>query len=45
MILMSGYTELEMSQRFAGSPPAAFLQKPFALEQLSRVLAAVLGSE
>ena len=37
---MSGYTELEMSRRFAGSPPDAFLQKPFALDQLLRIVAA-----
>ena len=29
-ILMSGFTEEELVQRFADAPPAGYLQKPFA---------------
>jgi PAS domain S-box-containing protein len=41
-IVMSGYTEYEMSQRFASAPPAGFLQKPFVREQLFSLVARVL---
>jgi CheY-like chemotaxis protein len=41
-IVMSGYNEQEMSQRFGAAPPAGFLQKPFVREQLFSLVARVL---
>jgi PAS domain S-box-containing protein len=34
VIVMSGYTEQEVTHRFADAPPDGFLQKPFPLDQL-----------
>ncbi len=41
-ILMSGFSEQELSQRFADAPPAGYLQKPFTREQLLSLVARVL---
>jgi len=41
-IVMSGYNEQEMSQRFGDAPPAGFLQKPFVREQLFSLVSRVL---
>jgi CheY-like chemotaxis protein/two-component sensor histidine kinase len=41
-ILMSGFSEQELTQRFADAPPAGYLQKPFAREQLLALVARVL---
>ena len=35
VILMSGYSEHETHQGFAGERPSGFLQKPFTLDQLT----------
>jgi PAS domain S-box-containing protein len=43
-ILMSGYTEQEISRRFPGAPPDAFLQKPFDHVQLLELVRRVLGT-
>ncbi len=42
IILMSGYSQDEAVQRFAGRGIAGFLQKPFAVESLLSTLASVL---
>ena len=38
VVLMSGFTELEMQQRFAGQPIAGTLAKPFRNRQLLEIL-------
>jgi CheY-like chemotaxis protein len=38
VVLMSGYSEGEMSEQFAGQGLAAFLQKPFTCEGMARAL-------
>jgi CheY-like chemotaxis protein len=43
VVLMSGYSEGELSQRFAGKGLAGFLQKPFTREDMSRRLREALG--
>ncbi|MCP4092854.1 MAG: response regulator [Planctomycetes bacterium] len=43
VILTSGYSMDDLSQRFAGKGLAGFLQKPFNLENLRNVLAPVVG--
>ena len=45
VILASGYNEQEIEHRFAHEGIAAFIQKPFRLEQLREKVAAVLRSE
>ena len=44
VILMSGYTESDVSQQLAGSEVAAFLHKPFTMEELQRALEATEGA-
>jgi CheY-like chemotaxis protein len=43
IVLSSGYNEQDATQRFVGKGLAGFLQKPYQLEELSRVLRQVLG--
>jgi CheY-like chemotaxis protein len=43
VILMSGYSEGELTQRFAGLGLAGFLQKPFNVDGLIAKVKAVLG--
>lgn len=38
VIIMSGYNELETSQRFAGKGVAAFVQKPFEIPRLRELV-------
>ena len=40
VVLMSGYSEEEIAQRFVGQPLAGFLQKPFTLSMLVNLLKA-----
>jgi PAS domain S-box-containing protein len=42
-VMMSGFNEQEASRHFSGDAAAGFLQKPFAFEDLSRVLQQVLA--
>ena len=42
VILSSGYNEVEVTKRFAGKSLAGFLQKPYRLETLERVVRAAL---
>src|SRR5262249_5189462 len=42
-VVMSGYTEQEVTRRFADAPPDGFLQKPFALDHLLMLARRVLG--
>ena len=43
VVLSSGYSEQELSSRFAGQGFAGFIQKPFNLHDLRSLLARVLG--
>jgi PAS domain S-box-containing protein len=43
VVLMSGYSERELSERFAGKGLAAFLQKPFTREDMRTRLRQALG--
>jgi CheY-like chemotaxis protein len=43
VMLMSGYSERELSDRFTGKRVAGYLQKPFAREQLRQRLQELLG--
>jgi PAS domain S-box-containing protein len=43
-VVMSGYTEQEVTRRFAAAPPDGFLQKPFALDNLLVLVRRVLGA-
>ncbi|GLH71389.1 hypothetical protein GETHPA_29230 [Geothrix rubra] len=43
VILSSGYNEQDSLQAFDGEGPAAFLQKPYQVQELRRVLQGVLG--
>ena len=40
VVLMSGYSAQELRQRYADKHLAGFVQKPFALEDLVRAVAA-----
>jgi DNA-binding response OmpR family regulator len=42
VILSSGYSEQEVTQRFAGKGLAGFIQKPYNVEELAQELRAVL---
>jgi PAS domain S-box-containing protein len=44
VVLMSGFTEQEALDRFAGTGLAAFLQKPFSLDSLRETLEHVLAA-
>ena len=44
VVLMSGYSERELSERFAGQNVAGFLQKPFTLETLRQRMRGALES-
>ena len=44
VVLSSGYSILETTQRFTGVGMAAFIQKPFKLDELRELLAGVLGT-
>jgi CheY-like chemotaxis protein len=43
VVLMSGYSERELNDRFEGMGVAGYLQKPFTRDQLSQRLRKVLG--
>ncbi|HEX9011205.1 MAG TPA: PAS domain S-box protein [Holophagaceae bacterium] len=43
VVLSSGYTEQDSLQAFNGEGPAAFLQKPYLIQDLRRVIQSVLG--
>lgn len=43
VILMSGYSKRELSERFAGLGLAGFLQKPFTRDQIGKKLREALG--
>jgi len=43
VILMSGYAEREVRERFAGRQVNAFMEKPFDIQTLSRKLKDILG--
>jgi len=45
VILVSGYSQDEATQRFAGEGLAAFLQKPFGIQKLATTLKEALGHE
>ncbi len=45
VVLSSGYNEQEATQRFAGKGLAGFIQKPYRLTDLLRVVRAALGEE
>jgi two-component system, cell cycle sensor histidine kinase and response regulator CckA len=45
IVLMSGYSEQEVSERFDGAGLAGFLQKPFTISSLQRKLQQVLALE
>ncbi len=45
IVLMSGYSEQEVSARFKGAGLAGFLQKPFTLGSLDRKIQQVLAAE
>lgn len=38
VVMMSGYNEQEVSQRFSGKGVTAFIQKPFRVQQLNEVI-------
>jgi DNA-binding NtrC family response regulator len=38
VIITSGYSEYEVAERFAGKDVAGFLQKPYRLDSLKKVL-------
>ena len=43
VVLMSGYSEQEVSQRFTGAAPTAFIQKPFSVASVRAKLQEILG--
>lgn len=43
VLLMSGFTEQEVSQRFGPDGPAAFIQKPFTVDAMRAQLRSMLG--
>ncbi len=43
VVLSSGYTEQDSLKAFGGVEPAGFLQKPYQLQELRRVIQGVLG--
>ncbi len=43
VVLMSGYSEHEVSRRFGGDGPTAFVQKPFSVGTMRSTLRAILG--
>jgi two-component system cell cycle sensor histidine kinase/response regulator CckA len=45
VVLMSGYSERELSERFAGKGLAGCLEKPFSREDLRRLLRRVLAED
>jgi PAS domain S-box-containing protein len=44
VLMMSGFNELETSDRFVGVPPDAFIHKPFALANLRERLQSMLNA-
>ncbi len=44
IVISTGYSEEDTSGRFAGERPAAFIQKPYRLAELSQVLRELLSS-
>jgi PAS domain S-box-containing protein len=44
VILSSGYNEQDTLQAFGGEGPAAFLQKPYQLRELRRVVQGIVGN-
>ena len=45
VVLSSGYTEQDVSERFAGKGPIAFIQKPYVLQDLAKKLREVLEKQ
>ena len=45
VVLTSGYTQLEVSQRFEHHPGLRFIQKPYTYGALLRILRDALGSD
>jgi CheY-like chemotaxis protein len=45
VILMSGFAESEVTQRFSSLKPASFVQKPFTAQRLASAVAGVLKSD
>jgi len=45
VILSSGFTEQDSLRTFEGASPSAFIQKPYQLQELRRVLQRVLGKD
>ena len=43
VLLSSGYTEQEITARFAGKGLAGFIQKPYTLREMARMVQAALG--
>ncbi|MHB8883393.1 MAG: hybrid sensor histidine kinase/response regulator [Thermodesulfovibrionales bacterium] len=43
VVLSSGYSEQELSERYSGSGIGAFIQKPFHIDQLQAILARMLA--
>jgi CheY-like chemotaxis protein len=43
VILSSGFTEQDSLQAFGGESPAAFIQKPYQLKELRKIIQGVLG--
>ena len=44
VVLMSGYSSLELASRFGAAGLAGFIQKPFRVEELERCLRTVLSA-
>lgn len=45
VIMVSGYTDQELKERFSGEAPGAFLQKPFRRAELIEILQSVLRDD
>ena len=43
VIISSGYNEQEVTMKFAGAGPSGFIQKPYRVGEMSRMLQEVLG--
>ena len=45
VILASGYNKQDVTQRFAGKGVAGFIQKPFRLENLTKMVRVILAPQ
>ena len=43
VVVCSGYAENDIAQQFADTQPTAFLEKPFSLKDLTRILSGILA--